>query len=117
MAEKLEEAAGHGSRNTKDAPPPPEVIQSPATSPAAPLPFEGAWMLLELVEALERGMYNAYEGSLQRQPFPWPVATFYAANRKVSILSIQICACHPYWLRTSCRLPLLCHDMTECNGG
>lgn len=74
-------------------PTPTQVVQSLSASPAGPLPFEVTWMLLELVEALERGMYNAYEGSMQRRPFSWPITSFYAANRKVCLAFLDSAAC------------------------
>ncbi|GIL75399.1 hypothetical protein Vretifemale_5200, partial [Volvox reticuliferus] len=44
---------------------------------------ESAWLVLELVGALERAVAHAAEGHAGRDPLPQPVLAFFAANKKV----------------------------------
>lgn len=43
----------------------------------------GAWLLLELVDAVERNIFAAAHGSVDRPSPGQPVTTFFAGNRKV----------------------------------
>jgi len=49
-----------------------------------------AWLLLEFMEAIERNVHNAFEGSLQRQKVPQGVMAFFSANRKVGAVLPQL---------------------------
>ena len=49
--------------------------------------YHGAWLLLEFVDALERNIQSAADGSVERPQLPQSVLAFYVANRKAS-------ACH-----------------------
>jgi PI-3-kinase-related kinase SMG-1 len=53
------------------------------------LEHQSAWLLLEFMDAIERSVHNAFEGSLQRHKLPQGVMAFFSANRKVpsSLLS------------------------------
>lgn len=64
-----------------------QLRQAPSASPSMPMDYEPAWLLLQLLEGLERGIYTGYDGCLLRQPLPPPLTAFYSANRKVSTAS------------------------------
>lgn len=62
--------------------PPSKSSQSPKAPPTPAL--ESAWMALEYVGALERGVRHACEGIHSRQAQPSAVLAFFKANKKVS---------------------------------
>lgn len=71
---------------TDSAAPIPHLYSVPAarSTSAGPL-LEPAWMLLELMHALEKNMYCAYAGScLRPSAFATAAVAFYKSNRKVS---------------------------------
>ena len=82
----------------------PQLYSVPAarTSSEAPL-LEPAWMMLEMMHALEKNMYSAYAGSCMRPAgYVSAAIAFYKSNRKVCFLCIA-CAgqfCEP--MRTLC---------------
>ena len=87
MLSKLTAAGPDPSQTpTTDSPAPvPQLYSVPASrsNSGAPL-LEPAWMLLELMHALEKNMYSAYGGSCLRGiPFSSSAVAFYKSNRKV----------------------------------
>ena len=71
----------------------PQLYSVPAarSSSEAPL-LEPAWMLLEMMHALEKNMYSAYAGSCMRPAgYASAAISFYKSNRKVCFLLHFLC--------------------------
>lgn len=66
---------------------------------------ESAWLVLELVGALERAVAHAAEGHVYRETLAQPVLAFFAANKKVGASRANVTKGH---IR---RLALLCADV------
>ena len=49
------------------------------------LSMTGTWLLLEFVQALERQMYNAYEGTLSLPPPGKSAASFFRLNKQICV--------------------------------
>lgn len=90
------------SKLTSAASEPPSLVSDTATSapqlysvPAArstneaPL-LEPTWMLLEMMQALEKNMYSTYAGCCLRSAgYTSAAIAFYRSNRKVSMLDVS----------------------------
>lgn len=48
-----------------------------------PARLQPTWLFLELLHALEQGIFNAYQGSVGRPAPPPGALAFFAGNRKV----------------------------------
>lgn len=89
MLAKLASAASDPpSSMTDTAMSAPQLYSVPAARGTGEAPLlEPAWMLLEMMHALEKNMYSAYAGSCLRLAGYGSVAiSFYKSNRKVGIV-------------------------------
>jgi len=104
----------HCSRQQQQHLPPPQKkeqqqktnstsVPDPAGPPTPAL--ESAWMALEFLGALERGVHHACEGFHSRQPLSSAVLAFFATNQKVSsakkVVIKQCCEVGVYTLSTA----------------
>ena len=63
---------------------------SAQTQHADPFPaHQDAWLLLEFIDALERNIHSAAEGSVERSQLPQPVLAFFVANCKACQLPMS----------------------------
>lgn len=59
---------------------------SAETQHADPYPaYRDAWLLLEFIDALERNIHSAAEGSVERPQLPQAVLAFFVANQRVRL--------------------------------
>ena len=70
----------------------PQLYAVPAARSTSEAPLlEPAWMLLEMMHALEKNMYSAYAGScLRPAAYAGTAIAFYKSNRKASLTSLQL---------------------------